>query len=267
MSDQSAVEQVAFAPTTSCNGCKFAEWTENNKQIGCDLGRLDKFKELGVEIVEAMDDTHEFFVVGDRCAAYRKTDWEGDIEKELALEYDVVLLMTPTETEEQAIDLISRSIEEIFLQDHLPRKIVIANTNKYLNKVILAARNTFARLNPLRKGENVLHDTIDVLEDGNAIDEGVKSTKAQGYLVWESGQDIDTHAMKRLSDLMANDLEKICMVRPLDEYVGTTYHGFFVLSFLHRAFDGFSKECLAKQIEERSNIDDKQSLVRDWSMI
>lgn len=57
---------------TPCKGCCFAEY-EDKTQTGCLLNLLDEYKNLdGVDILEAYDDTHEFYIVnGKKCAAHK----------------------------------------------------------------------------------------------------------------------------------------------------------------------------------------------------
>jgi hypothetical protein len=67
---------------TACSHCVFA-LHDGVTQTGCSLGRLDKFREQGTEVVEAVDGLgNEFFVVNGRlCLAHRdrSSEWAKQV--------------------------------------------------------------------------------------------------------------------------------------------------------------------------------------------
>lgn len=60
---------------TPCKNCIFALY-EDKTQVGCHLGYLDKYKNKGLNVIEAYDNDLEFFVInGKKCVGYRENPW------------------------------------------------------------------------------------------------------------------------------------------------------------------------------------------------
>ena len=61
---------------TPCKSCVFAQY-ENNTQTGCALNYIDKYRDAGVEILEAYDDDdNNFYVLNKKkCLGYRESKW------------------------------------------------------------------------------------------------------------------------------------------------------------------------------------------------
>lgn len=60
---------------TSCKDCVFATY-DGITQNSCALHYIDKYKEKGVEIIEAYDNDKEFFIINKKkCVGYRENKW------------------------------------------------------------------------------------------------------------------------------------------------------------------------------------------------
>lgn len=60
---------------TSCKNCVFAIYSENT-QTGCNLDYINKYKNVGSEILEVYDEFKEFYVINDKkCLGYRENNW------------------------------------------------------------------------------------------------------------------------------------------------------------------------------------------------
>lgn len=60
---------------TSCKSCVFAKY-ENITQIGCELDYINKYKNNNIEILEAYDESKEFYIINDKkCIGYREQKW------------------------------------------------------------------------------------------------------------------------------------------------------------------------------------------------
>jgi len=60
---------------TPCKKCVFAKY-DDKTQIGCELNYIDKFKELGSDILEVYDEDLEFYVINNKkCLGYRENSW------------------------------------------------------------------------------------------------------------------------------------------------------------------------------------------------
>ena len=62
---------------TACKNCLFAVY-DHKTQIGCQLGRLEKYIERD-EVIEAFDDEAEFYVIQGICNTVRQTEWNNGV--------------------------------------------------------------------------------------------------------------------------------------------------------------------------------------------
>lgn len=67
---------------TSCKNCVFATY-EKDTQTGCHLDYINKYKNVGSEILEVYDDFKEFYVINDKkCLGYRENGWFNQFDLE-----------------------------------------------------------------------------------------------------------------------------------------------------------------------------------------
>lgn len=60
---------------TSCKSCVFAEYN-GITQTDCKLHYIDKYRNKNIEILEAYDDSNEFFIINNKkCVGYRENPW------------------------------------------------------------------------------------------------------------------------------------------------------------------------------------------------
>ncbi len=285
------VKEIHVDPTTSCKECVFAAYA-GTTQVGCELGRIEKFKARGDEVIEAFDGENgeiksEFFIVKRRCSAYREEAWANKlttgthhaIEEELKTIYDIILMFDQDGVHDDYRE-ISDDIDNIFCQEFLPRKIIIVNKTGDIGQIISGVRDSFARNNNEHDGTNVLYDVVDVQEalshaakecvelvahNRYMIDEGYRHVDAQWYMVWKSGQLMWADRVYWLDNYINYQLGKVCMLRADNE----SNHGFCILSFLHKTLGGFmdTKGRMVEAMEELSEIDDKQHMIKDWGEI
>jgi len=60
---------------TACKNCIFAEYNDMT-QVGCHLHYIEKYKQKGIQILEAYDEEKEFYIVNNKkCLGYRENSW------------------------------------------------------------------------------------------------------------------------------------------------------------------------------------------------
>lgn len=119
---------------TPCKNCVFAEY-ENITQTGCFIGYLNRYKQMGAEILDVYDETKEFSVINNKkCIGYRENKWFAQFGLENAstqakatkyfdneyIRYIVVIdlkTIEPTEFKDIIFELSNTTIK--------PQKIVI----------------------------------------------------------------------------------------------------------------------------------------------
>ena len=66
---------------TPCKECVFAVYEEDT-QVGCKRGMIDKYRSIGAHILEAYDEQKEFYVIENRlCPSFRTKVWLENIDK------------------------------------------------------------------------------------------------------------------------------------------------------------------------------------------
>ena len=82
---------------TACKNCIFSEKV-GNTQMGCSYGNIERFKKTNCEIIEAEDESDNFFVIKNRlCMALRVGAWGSDLtqeEKILKVRKDITTKIT-----------------------------------------------------------------------------------------------------------------------------------------------------------------------------
>jgi hypothetical protein len=60
---------------TCCKNCSFAKY-ESKTQIGCELDYINKYKDIGAEVLEAYDNDLEFYIINEKkCLGYREESY------------------------------------------------------------------------------------------------------------------------------------------------------------------------------------------------
>lgn len=60
---------------TACKKCVFADY-QNNSQVGCSIGYLEKYRNINAHILEVYDEEKEFYVINEKkCLCYREDSW------------------------------------------------------------------------------------------------------------------------------------------------------------------------------------------------
>ena len=145
-------ETPAISPMhTPCLGCTFMT-NEEHKQIGCQVGRIEKYREQGADVIDVYDDNgNEFFVVNDRLCVYKRDkEWAKGISKkkraeevnrELKLKYHAMVVYDY----ENDIDDLFETLDTLENQDNPPIIVTIMNrcTNILQKDIVklITARN------------------------------------------------------------------------------------------------------------------------------
>lgn len=130
---------------TSCKDCVFAQYTTPfNEQTGCELGRIEKWREQSPDtILEAYDYqdidgvsvTKNFFIVnGKLCNAHRNTNsrWAGEFQGDLAKSrvYEEIKLKVALFVymdENTTIEQLEKTLGSIKAQHLLPYQVFLIN--------------------------------------------------------------------------------------------------------------------------------------------
>lgn len=196
---------------TVCKDCCFATW-DGITQTGCDLGILDQYRELGVDVLECYDEDAEFNVVYGRTCPYKRSkQWKehyGDeylnrLDLETKLPYHVVIFAT---NDMRDLDKTIKSIEAQQLKPALVT-VVREKGNTIRPQVIV---------NRLKETE-LIHRTVNHLirmSRDKALNLLFKSNKLPYYAVFNSGYEIPSDFLQTINDYVIKRLGQFAAIVP-----------------------------------------------------
>ena len=121
---------------TKCKPCVFNE-SENGKQVGCQLNRLEKFKSINKAIL----DDDGYYTIKTICNTCRGENWKEQnnsfnlltkVEDEIKIPLDFILLNI--DKTEDVFDEIIESVNLCLNQKHIkPKKIIIVIRNRKID--------------------------------------------------------------------------------------------------------------------------------------
>ena len=270
--------------TSYFRGCNFAvtEKTKSGKQlqVGCELGRIKKFRELGTEMTLDKSENGKFFTIERFCTCYRPDEWIATlsneekkdpvkaVREEISIRMGVIILFNCDHTEEE----LKRTIRCFSKQTISPRYVVVVNSKVEYNEL---AHSLLTESFPDKEKTNVhLVQCADKdLEDFLKIDEAFKHFLNGFYYVVNSGTEHSSDFIEKFDSYVNDELSQVVMVKPNDG-VG----GLLMQASLHKMLKGSR----AKIDEETETLDDENitqrvlnmgiknggvDLIKDWSEI
>lgn len=230
---------------TACKGCVFGIYY-GETQTDCRLGKIDKFRENGNDIIEVFDEEKEFYVIdGRKCQFYRNSDWlfnigyEDDemeiLKEETTIGVDIVLLVE----EKQTFDDIKTSLLSIEKSTIKPESIIIVLQNiTYPNSII---DHNWIKTNitiPYIVEYAIPTKTIE-----ECINLGAKKSSIY-YLCIMAGRHLTNNFLEEVNEAINDKMWPILYIE------GIYYHQMFVKKSLHNLVGGFGKRTLHDKILE-----------------
>ena len=128
---------------TACKNCVFAKY-KGKTQIDCKLGRIDKFRKHGTNIIEAYDHEKEFYVIDRVCIAFRTDKWRKavkslnqDIFKRVKDELVPTIVFIVLLSSKNELDELFNRLSEIDKLNTKPKRVVIADFARGVNGIKL----------------------------------------------------------------------------------------------------------------------------------
>ena len=261
--------------TTACKSCVFANYI-GKTQIDCKLGRVAKYREKGVDIIEAEDlEENEFFVLEAWCNAYREQAWADQHEDPLSQvkqEYKIVLgfivllkgEITDTTSAEDLLSGLVQTLEDIKKVEGSPNYVVVVNNSAVPHfSVINKAQECL-------EDSDIEYKVSDVLEknmtDWECIDLVFANLKNGYYSVLQSGKSPKKNIISLIDDKVNEELDSVGYIKGYDGINGTT-----VQAVLHKFLNGHYEKTLLEKIEAIQKDDDFKGegmdILRTWEDI
>ncbi len=200
---------------TSCKDCIFAEYKEET-QVGCSRGILEKYRNLGINIVEAYDYDKEFYVIENRlCQYYRTQEWANRFEPdtfdenvERMLEYESRVLFHVMVFMQDSLEDVQETLVSLISQDQPPLQVTIIRPRASLIKP-RQVLDLFSDDIPFRwRLENLWFH----IPQQNAIHMVQKVVKSNYYTTCNSGYRYKAGFFSSINKAVTKDLLQFAMI-------------------------------------------------------
>ena len=253
---------------TSCGDCTF-EISSGATQTSCELGRIEKYRDRGAEIIEVYDGSgKEFFVINERiCVYHRDKEWASNfakselkeiVEKQIKIPYQCILITSDKIHSE--VDSLELQVASLSKQ-HTPPSVIsiivpsyshIGGTEMYNTRIAIGEM-----MSPYEEKfdwtvQNVIRQDISTRSAVDlAIDSMYFKKKLMYYIVFEEGFCIPESFSKELHTSIFEDDKKPAFARAVCDL-----NGLLVSRMLHRKHTGnafeISIETKIENLEEDS---------------
>ena len=250
---------------TSCAACCFADY-EGKTQVGCELGRIEKFQEGGTRVIEAEDGEKEFYVVHRMCNFYREEEWAEywkDKEKRVKKENAVRVSFIVPVNEDDTLEGLQKTLLSIAMQEEFEAvKVITMNnsTNKdnfdiihKLHEVFGSYAEQTSYLNKSEEGTTFVGGSmVEKSADFWTLLEASFAFAVNGYYaVFNCGTEVSSDFLKRINHAINENLKQVLMIEPFDE---GSHDGLTISCALHKYLSG-SKD--TSNFEISQPIDEK----------
>mgnify|MGYP005818781965 FL=1 len=233
---------------TSCAACCFANY-EGKTQVGCELGRIEKFQEKGTKVVEAEDGEREFYLVHRMCNCYREGDWaeywkhkKKRVLKENAVRVNFIVPINDGDT----IEDLQKTLVSIATQDDFEAiKVITMNNSKHdnfdiihkLHEIFGSYAEQTSYLNKSEEGTTFVGGImVEKNQDFWTVLEAAFDYATNGfYTIVDAGSVVAPDLLKKINNAINIELNQILMIEPHDK---DSYSGLTVSCALHKYLSG-----------------------------
>ena len=237
---------VLSSTSTPCRDCVFAKY-DGETQTGCLAGdRVDKFREAGVEVLEAYDDEKEFFIIKDKvCLYYRnvarhedkdkkqKDELFSDIKSSLRIPYHTILFFR---TKDELGELRDR-LTELESQAVKPHLVTVIDRSHLPDKrsgdIMRMLHSDFSfnhwRVQEVSAIDQLDDDTVDICYDTT------KKHKYFFYTIFETSEIIPATFSEEIHEAIHEKMHSFSYLSPNKSGIGKT-----VLKAAHEKYAGNS---------------------------
>lgn len=227
---------------TPCKDCVFAIYNQNT-QTDCALGYIDKYKDKNISVLEAYDNTKEFYIInGKKCIGYRENKWfkqfdldGSDLEAKINkyhetnhLDYIIII-----DLKNLSIENLDEILKQIQSCDIKPRKLIMV---RYADNEL---KFPYSSIENLLKNHNVsyvwrIQTILDTTLVYKEILHNIISLNAK-YRFIVSVNDYNTdikHIIKHTNKTVHHDLDQFDIISNKD-------HSCIIFSSIIYRFDSF----------------------------
>lgn len=254
----------------SCKGCVFANKV-GITQVGCDIDKLETFRDSGIKVVEGYDDSEEFFIIERLCQFYRDKDWAEDaknenlkakVNKEAAISCGFIIL----HEHGKSLDSVRSTFKDIQAQKLVPKYVTLVVSTKEENPFNIrhVCHEHFDYPNIKR---SIPFNVVTMLDEEatnlEMVDEAFERSLNGYYIVFRSGEKIPSDLTAKLNDSINKKLDQVSMIRPRDGGI----NGLTIQCVVHKFLMGNRSVSIEKKIEIFAEETNRTSFIKDWDEV
>ena len=245
---------------TSCVDCIFSVKKEN-KQVGCELNRLEAFTVQGTEIVAAEDDDNEYFVVGRFCTAYRKEGWVDPrkdsierVKEEYRLRCGVMVIMGQESTMPDAEKTILALLDDVEVN---PEYIVVVNNSKESHSEVISRLHHVVQDRCIFYAVKIRGGVATIEE---ALDHGFGQMKNGYFICFEAGHEPEKNILGFLNHSLNEKLKQILIILPNEGSINYMFTQCSLYKFLY----GNNTMPFQQKVDEITKDEDVEHMKYKW---
>ena len=193
---------------TGCKDCVFAIY-DGKTQVGCEFDRINKFKSVGLEVVESYDEDREFYVIKNHiCNVGRLPAWAqnktGDLKeialKESSVKYQFILI----DKGDVDVETLKEQVAKCLEQSVPPQAIHIIRYN--------SSKISLLDMGQVLLRTNIVWSIQDIVEEEQIVDYYIDRLLNKYYYLHYVQQDlcndIDPNISTALNDKINIEIAK-----------------------------------------------------------
>ena len=252
--------------TTVCRKCVFAQY-DGNEQVGCAAGRLDVFRQNGVEVMEAEDEERKFFLIKnkacpyfqhkDSCEEILKTHSLEDLHKKVAASLKIPYHALVFLRRNDSLEDLEKRLSELQKQSVPPAIVTVVDRSHSENDltptIVGLFHNNYSfdtwRTQRVRSTDVTDMFIVDICYDNT------KAMKYFFYTIFESSKPIPATFSEEIHYSIHEKMKSFVVLEPNSDGVGET-----VLKMAHEKYAGNSFDVRLK--DKLIHYDDGANLIR-----
>ena len=218
--------------STLCHNCVFAEYNNEDVQIGCKANRIEKYKQANIPVLELKAENKTGFVIkGKTCVYYRNKqmmdfyhknksvdDMLIKVKKQLLIPYHAIVFVRSTDSLK---DVESR-LSELENQKVKPKILTIVDrSHKHEDisgRLIMMCQENYSfdhwRIQRVQAIDQIDTDVIDLIYDST------KQLKYMFYITLECSQKIPPTMSEEIHKSLHDDMKSFTILLPNSNNVG-----------------------------------------------
>lgn len=246
---------------TSCHDCIFKTEYKHDKQVGCQLLRLDLYKQKGLTVIEAQNDTQEFYIInGIKCHSKRTTSW-GDkvqtnrgerVRQENRMKYQAIIFTV--DEPENGFDNLKLTIRSLLDQSIPPQHITVVREKTSSLQPSIISRYLDSTGIPWRI-ENIIDKDV---TDFDTLDTIIRTCKYPYYLTTYAWMSLPSNFIETINEKIYDDNLRFAILCDGDENLPV-----LVSTAIHWAYGGHRPTSLMEKLQ----YDKCDSLIIDINQI